>query len=277
MESLIQPSPVVKLRSLSLHGLLDAVTQHLQKSLRAWWSDGKILSRRAITWVARHRLLALFYLSSCALTVGSLMSVDVLLLHQIQQACGCDHLAFVHQVAVQLSYWGDFLGFSMLIFVALGVTARLRQSLFFRRLVIAAVIGTISTGAVANISRLLTGRARPGHKGAAGFHGPSFKSSLQSFPSAHTATAFGASVPIAIALPPVGVPMLLIAASVSWSRIQNNRHHPSDVFMSIALAFFFGLPLGVVVRRMRRVELQRRRMRTASVQLDLAPLKPTMT
>jgi membrane-associated phospholipid phosphatase len=81
-----------------------------------------------------------------------------------------------------------------------------------------------------------------------------------------------------VALPPVGVPMLIVAAGVSWSRMQNNRHHPSDVLASIAMAFFFGVPLGIVVRRMRRAELQSRRIKTTtSVQLDLAPLNPWTT
>jgi membrane-associated phospholipid phosphatase len=249
-----------------------------QAALCDWWADGLMLVKRARAWSARHRFYVWAYLGVCSITLALLMSFDLELLQRIRYDTVGNRTMWLHRAALQLSYWGDFMGFNMMVFLGLGLIARLRKSLFFRRLVVAAVIGTVSCGMIANFSRLLTGRSRPSDKGPHGFHGPSFASSRQSFPSAHTATAFGASVPVAVALPPVGVPMLIVSAGVSWSRMHNNRHHPSDVFTSIAMALFFGVPLGIVVRRMRRTERQRRRIKTTtSVQLDLAPLKPWMT
>lgn len=265
-------------RSLQITAKLENRLRLPQAALSVWWADGLMMMKRARTWLARRRFYVWAYVCICLTALVTLMPVDLELLQMIRQDVAGNRMHWVNRVALALSYWGDFMGFNMLVFVGLGLTARLRKSLFFRRIVVAAVIGTVSCGTIANVSRLLTGRSRPSDKGEHGFHGPSFAARRQSFPSAHTATAFGASVPVAVALPPVGVPMLIVAAGVSWSRMQNNRHHPSDVLASIAMAFFFGVPLGIVVRRMRRAELQSRRIKTTtSVQLDLAPLNPWTT
>ncbi len=257
---------------------LENVLRLPSTTLSAWWADGLMILQRAWALLARRRLLVSFAFVLAVLVVVVLMPNDLLILDWMRRKeAGCG-LSMLNQAARELSYWGDFMGFNMLVFAGLGLTARLRRSLFFRRLVIAAVIGTVACGTLANVSRALTGRARPSYKGEPGFYGPTLSASRQSFPSAHTATAFGASVPVAVALPPVGVPMMIVSAGVSWSRMHNNRHHPSDVLTSILLSLFIGVPLGMVVRRMRRCELQRRRQRTTtSVQLDLAPLKPVIT
>lgn len=240
--------------------------------------DGMVLVKQARGWlVARSQGVLWFWLFTAG-TTFALMQIDLPLLAWIQLEESEKSLPVLHELARSLSYWGDFLGFNMMVFAVLGFLAIHRRSLLFRRLTIAAVIGTVVCGSVANVCRLVTGRGRPAYPELAGFHGPSFRSRQQSFPSAHTATSFGASVPMAIALPPVGVPMLIVSAGVSWSRMANNRHHPSDVCVSICLSLFVGVPLGVVVRRMRYADLQRRRTSsTTSDQLDLAPLNPSIT
>jgi membrane-associated phospholipid phosphatase len=241
-----------------------------------WWADGRLLVKRALGWAGgRGRTLACLLLACAAVTL-LLMRNDLALLDMIRHEGNGTVTHLVCESARFLSYWGDFLCFNVLVFGSLGAAAILHRSLFLRRVLIASVISTMVCGGMANVCRLMTGRGRPAYPEEAGFHGPSFRSRRQSFPSAHTATAFGAAVPVAVALPPVGVPLLIVSAGVSWSRMQNNRHHPSDVFVSLCLTVLVGLPLGIVVRRMRRVELQRRRLTTTtSVQLDLAPLNPT--
>ena len=159
--------------------------------------------------------------------------------------------AQLRAAAQSLSYWGDFAGFNTIIFVMLGCFAFVRRSPFFRRMTMAAVLGTLLTGGLANVLRVSTGRARPASHLVPGFHGPSLSAKKHSFPSAHTATAFGMSVPVAMAFPPAGVPMLLVSSGVAWSRMQNNCHHPSDVVTSILLSTLFGVPLGLMVRRSR--------------------------
>lgn len=273
-----QQTSTLVCHSIQAANRLEKALRLPQMSLSLWWTDGMLLSKRALACLAKHRVLVGAYFVVTVLIISLLMFNDLTLLQAIRHEGVSAGIQQWHHLANLLSYWGDFMGYNMLIFISLGLAVQFRGSAFFRRLLIAVVIGTVICGAVANVSRFITGRARPSSRGKAGFHGPTFRSSQQSFPSAHTATAFGASVPVAIALPPVGLPLLFISAGVSWSRMENNRHFPSDVMTSIAFAFFVGVPLGLVVRRARRMDFQRRRTRTtASVQLDLAPLKPSIT
>ena len=172
------------------------------------------------------------------------------------------------EMARSLSHWGDFLGFNLLLLTGLTVVSRMRKSRFFRHLVVVSLLGASFSGLGANIGRATFGRARPSADVKPGFYGPTLRARLHSFPSGHTATAFGASVPIAVAFPPVGVPLVVIAGSVAWSRLHNNQHHPSDVMASICLSLLFGIPLGLAVRR-------RRAVRSRAVRLHHQDLHPT--
>lgn len=245
--------------------------------LTQWWIDALMIIKRSRVFVSsRPGLFSVFLLVSIMLVPCTMIS-DLELLSMIRSQGAATAVKSLHKAAQELSYWGDFLGFNLTVFVMLGFTARVRCSPLFRRLVIVAVIGTTATGGLANVCRTLTGRARPSHKGQPGFYGPTLKSSLQSFPSAHTATCFGASLPVAVALPPVGIPMLLVSGGIAWSRMYNNQHHPADVLTSVLLSIFFGLPLGLVVRRMHHSSIHERRLKTTtSHQLDLATLKPSI-
>lgn len=221
-------------------------------TLSSWWVDGLMILQRAWGLLVLRRLLVAYAFGLSVLVVMAVLPNDLVILDWMLRTESVSDPVLLKRVAREFSYWGDFMGFNMFIFAGLGLTARLRKSLFFRRLVIAAVIGTVACGALANIGRVVTGRSRPSFKGKPGFYGPTLSANCQSFPSAHTATAFGASVPVAVALPPVGVPMMIVSSGVSWSRMHNNRHHPSDVLASILISVFVGVPLGLVVRRMRR-------------------------
>lgn len=262
--------------SVSLAAQLES-RLHLQPmGLTRWWVDGLMVIKRSRSLLAsHHEWLCAFILGSIALVLCT-MTADLEILSLIRCQESPAAMSTLHRAAKELSYWGDFLGFNLAAFIALGFTARVRCSPLFRRLVIVAVIGTTTCGGLANVCRALTGRARPSYQGAAGFHGPTLKSGLQSFPSAHTATCFGASLPVAVALPQVGVPMLLVSAGIAWSRMYNNQHHPADVLMSVLLSVLIGLPLGLVVRRMRPggAHLRRTKIMTSD-QLVLAPLNPS--
>ena len=187
-----------------------------------------------------------------ALIVGIVMVWDVSLLKQIRVSRGSIHFTEIDGWARWLSYWGDLLGFNVLAFTLLGLTAAVRRSPFFRRVVLATVCGTLLSGLSANALRFGAGRARPSNKVTPGFYGPRLDASYHSFPSAHTATAFGAAVPAMIAVPPVGIPMGIIAGGVAWSRLQNNRHYPSDVLLAFSIACLVGVPLGLAARRLKR-------------------------
>jgi len=229
---------------------LDCQTQPV---LACWRADVICLfcSARTLLVANRWKLLG-FVLLGVAL-IAWLMPQDLVLLAQLRHVGDSLESERIRSLARWLSYWGDLAGFNMLVFGTLACFAFVRRSPFFRRLTIAAVLGTVLTGGVVNVIRVTTGRARPGSNVAPGFYGPTLSARKQSFPSAHTATSFGACVPLAVAFPPAGVPLLVVSGGVAWSRMQNNCHHPSDVLTSVLFSLVVGVPLGLAVRRMQHV------------------------
>ena len=223
--------------------------------LACWWADVVCLLRSAKAMMtANHWQLLSFILLGGAL-IAWLIPQDLALLAQVRLVGDSTESERVRSLARWLSYWGDFAGFNMFVFATLIGFAFVRRSPFFRRLTLAALLGTVLTGGVVNVIRVATGRARPGSNVAPGFYGPTLSARKQSFPSAHTATSFGACVPLAVAFPPAGVPLLVVSGGVAWSRMQNNCHHLSDVLTSVLFALVIGVPLGLTVRRMQQSQL----------------------
>ncbi len=113
------------------------------------------------------------------------------------------------------------------------------------RIIAAAMIASTVAGMIANASRLTTGRTRPREspKITQGFYGP-WKDgrttigdqAYNSFPSGHTATAFGLAWVLVFARPWLGLVGLILAGLVGWSSIMMGTHHPSDVAVSIILS-----------------------------------------
>ncbi|HET9522914.1 MAG TPA: phosphatase PAP2 family protein [Terrimicrobiaceae bacterium] len=115
------------------------------------------------------------------------------------------------------------------------------------RIVAAAMIASTLAGLLANASRLTTGRTRPRESPAItqGFYGPWREGRLtigdppfNSFPSGHTATAFGFAGVILFARPWLGVGAIALASLIAWSSIMVGAHHVSDVVVSICLSLF---------------------------------------
>lgn len=146
-------------------------------------------------------------------------------------------------IARWLSYVGDFLGFNVVLFVILRVAGRTLGSQRLARLAVASLLCACMAGAAANLSRTLMGRPRPSTPLPDGLYGPSLHSSMHALPSAHAATVFGGALPAMMVDPRLGTPLTLFAASVGWSRMQLNRHHLTDVLVSLVLALSFSLPL----------------------------------
>jgi len=129
------------------------------------------------------------------------------------------------------------------------LAARLLKSRRWMRIVAAAMIASTLSGMIANASRLTTGRTRPKESPAIaqGFYGSWHDGNLligqpayNSFPSGHTATAFGLAAVLVFACPPIGIPALAGAGLVAWSSIAMGAHHPSDVVVSVLISFLVG-------------------------------------
>jgi membrane-associated phospholipid phosphatase len=79
-------------------------------------------------------------------------------------------------------------------------------------------------------------------------------SSLQSFPSAHTAAAFGLAVGLGVLFPQGRRWWLLLAAGCGLQRVMASRHFPSDVLVGAGIGLIAG---AVAARRIAGMSEQR--------------------
>jgi membrane-associated phospholipid phosphatase len=61
---------------------------------------------------------------------------------------------------------------------------------------------------------------------------------FNSFPSGHTATAFGFAGVILFARPWLGIGAIALAALIAWSSVMVGAHHLSDVVVSTCISLF---------------------------------------
>lgn len=145
--------------------------------------------------------------------------------------------------------FGHGYGVALIAVTAILLT-HLRWSNFYGLLVCA-----LGSGLAANLGKLFINRVRP-HALPVDHSGNSFVgirsfgqmvdfehsmvSTMQSFPSAHTATAFGLAVALT-ALFPKGRPWFFtLAALVGLQRVVQGSHHPSDVLIGAAVGLVVG-------------------------------------
>ena len=75
----------------------------------------------------------------------------------------------------------------------------------------------------------------------------------KSFPSGHSATSFAAATMLSLAFPGVAPVLLVLAATVAYSRVYVGVHYPIDVIAGAVLGALSALALrGLVQRRHRR-------------------------
>jgi undecaprenyl-diphosphatase len=94
--------------------------------------------------------------------------------------------------------------------------------------------------------KALVGRHRPPYHRL----GPAVHSS--SFPSGHAATSFACALVLAAFAPRLRVPLLLLAAAISYSRLYNGVHYPLDVVAGAAVGTLTALLLLAALRRRSR-------------------------
>ncbi|MFZ4116503.1 MAG: phosphatase PAP2 family protein [Chthoniobacterales bacterium] len=116
----------------------------------------------------------------------------------------------------------------------------------WQRLFLIAMLASTLAGAVTNMLRLTTGRTRPRVSPAQeqAWYGPYHegkwtvgRAELNSFPSGHTATAFGFAFIIFFADSFFGIGALFLAALIASSRLFLGAHHPSDLLVAIVISF----------------------------------------
>jgi len=157
-----------------------------------------------------------------------------------------------------IGVYGDFYPFNLLIFIILLVAGFLMRSRYLMRLALVSLLSGALAGGVAVTAKFMLGRPRP-RTVLAGksadpneFCGPFHGAAWASFPSGHAATSVGAAVPVLLAVPEIGVPVTLVAACISGSRVVGLYHYPSDVLAGASLGLFFSIRCGWSLRRIRR-------------------------
>lgn len=151
-------------------------------------------------------------------------------------------------LAEAISFYGDFytgtLALVLLIWLG-GVAARRRS---WRRAALAILLSSAIAGLSVNCFRLTLGRPRPSTGVPDGFYGLHPSAGYHGFPSGHAATSFGTAGPILFLNPPLGLPAFAAASAVGWSRMQLDRHFPTDILVGA----WFGLAAGFLAARAAR-------------------------
>lgn len=122
-----------------------------------------------------------------------------------------------------------------------------------RRQLPRSILAVIASGCGANLLKLLVARHRPGatdllHADAWSTFAGWFPlghngSGLQSFPSAHTATAVGLALALATFYPLGRRLFFVFAAAVAAQRVLGGAHYPSDVFAGAAMGWLCAVPV----------------------------------
>lgn len=152
-----------------------------------------------------------------------------------------------HRMLGTISRYGDWPQLMVVGGLIFGL-AYWRKRRDWMKIIAAAMIASTVAGLITVTIRSTTGRPRPRAEAELGtkWYGPWHwekgelligKSSYNSFPSGHTATAMGFAAVIVYARPLIGLLALLPALAISASRIGLGAHHLSDVTVATLLAF----------------------------------------
>lgn len=157
----------------------------------------------------------------------------------------------VNTVARFLSKWGDYQTYSVPLALVLWLYGVLRRERSWRRIALVCFLGASLAGLFNDCFRLTLGRPRPNAEKPDGFYGPrlTWYGDYQSFPSGHSATAFGTGVSLLVVDPPLGVVTTVYACGVAWARMDLNRHYPSDITVGTMVGIVFGLAVGYGAKR----------------------------
>ncbi|WP_075089717.1 phosphatase PAP2 family protein [Verrucomicrobium spinosum] len=221
------------------------------------WPDIRLLWLEMVGVISRHRWKMVV---ATVVVVGLVFAflvprdAEVLKLVQLKQMPNRELRQDLKDLSGEIGKWGDFAGYNLVLVIGIWMAGRLFKSRYFQRLAVASMLCAIFAGLVANVFRFTVGRPRPNaiaKKGVPdGWYGPQVKWDFNSFPSGHTATAFGSSIPLAVAMPVVGVPAALRHQRLLGPHVRESAPS-SDVAVAIWIATLFGVPLGLAVRRTR--------------------------
>jgi membrane-associated phospholipid phosphatase len=155
----------------------------------------------------------------------------------------------VRWVARRVSKWGDYPTGTLILSAGLWAAGFVFQRRVWRTGGLACLLAATIAGIAINPVRALAGRPRPSAEMKDRFTGLKFTKEFHSFPSAHSTTSFATATALAVAVPVLGIPALVGAAAVGWSRMYLREHYLTDVVAGAGFGAFFGLAFGLAARR----------------------------
>ena len=217
--------------------MMTAVTESLRTA-------GQLCANAARFLRATWRVWAVSVMVLGALMV-LLVPVDTLLLSEIQQPR--EHWA--QACAGAVSKWGDFYRLNIALLIGGLALGYGRKSPAVRRGTLAVFLAALAAGIAVNMFRPTIGRPRPSAELPDGVYGPHMDHDYHGFPSGHASTAFATGVTVTILCPPAAIPALAGSTAIAWSRLQLNRHHPTDTIAGALLGTVLGTAFGVAAKR----------------------------
>jgi membrane-associated phospholipid phosphatase len=208
-------------------------------------ADLRALSALAANLAKRYRLALAAILFLVLGIAAALWPYDMDLLASIRH----ERHSPIHQIARQISFWGDYHTGSLIIFASLWLAGYLRRCPRLRMAALACLLAVSAAGFTSDVFRYGLGRARPNSGYPDGLYGPSSSSRFHSLPSGHSTTSFATAIPLAVLFPGVAVPVIAVAGGVAWSRLELNFHRPGEVLIGAGLGSSFGLVVGFAARR----------------------------
>jgi membrane-associated phospholipid phosphatase len=186
--------------------------------------------------------------------LGLVMVIGAIALHSYDAAISNRCLETCHgnvgRIAGDLTVWGSYRTGSPILCAVILIAGIVCRRKTWQAAAIACLLSVALAGLEADVLKSLLGRARPNSGLQDGFYGPSLEYKYQSFPSGHATTSSATAMALAVALPPVGVPALVGAAGVMWSRVCLGVHYPTDVWVGGWIGALNGLVFGLAARRL---------------------------
>ena len=158
-----------------------------------------------------------------------------------------------HALSRQLGYWGDYPTYNLPVAILLWGYGTWKKNRAWRVAGLVCLLSASLAGLIDDLFKFSLGRPRPDAGMADGFYGTGrgIHGNYRSFPSGHSASDVGMGLALLGVNRPLGVLATAYGFLVAWSRMELNRHYPSDVVVGVIIGIYCGVMVGAAGRGMK--------------------------